>query len=395
MVTTRKQAKAMEAADSPDNLSKIPAPENSNLKPTPTGSSATPEEEPEVDKQDDDDGAEPPAKRVKLETPEEEIARKDAESPRLPGTMERGHVYFFYRPRVQTDEPSSLDDVKNLHMLLVPRPPKFSVADHTTHKDHQQMTVLTEGADAVPAAEPLDTSEKHYRLITIGKKTLPDPDARRGGRKESFWATVTAVGDDLDKLESGLGEKTYNTKTRGERHDPPGRLAARGCYAIVNNDAQKPSQETTYLGYSLSHPSPSDFGPVQEALGIHRASAFVLQVKNPEAPGGMTKNDIKYPPAVMEGVFGKGTRGREATGLRFAPCSKPQMLDYTGVELLLVAVRGGEQGLEESLGEGRGEALTDAGEQEEVLSVNEIFRELWGNSDDEGQIPEALNGEWI
>jgi hypothetical protein len=133
-----------------------------------------------------------------------------------PGTTERGHIYFFFRSRVETDAPSSLDDVKNLSMLLVPRPPKFSAEDDTqqSRDNSDEMELLTQGADAVPAAELLDTSGKHYRLITVGK-TLPDPDSRRGGRKEDFWATVTAVGDDLDALENRMGEQTYNTKTRG------------------------------------------------------------------------------------------------------------------------------------------------------------------------------------
>lgn len=127
----------------------------------------------------------------------------------------------------------------------------------------------------------------------------------------------------------------------------------------MNNEADKPSQETTYLGYSLSHPALSEFGPVQTALGIARAAAFVLQVKNPQAPAGdggaSTTKHVVYLPVIMEGMFGKGTRGRDATGLRFAPCARPEMLDYTGVELLLVAVRGNESGLEKSLGEGRGD----------------------------------------
>ncbi|KAJ7189068.1 hypothetical protein C8R46DRAFT_879053 [Mycena filopes] len=311
------------------------------------------------------------------------------------GTTERGHIYFFFRPRVETDAPEDLDDVKNLHMLLVPGPPKFSVDAPTDDRklgEDSEMEVLARGADAVPAAAELDSSGKHYRLVTLGKKTLPDPDTR-GGRKQTFWATVTAVGDDLDALERGMGEKTYETKTRGTRHDPPARLAARGCYALVNNDADKASQERTYLGYSLSHPAPdSDFGPVQTALGIARAAAFVLQVKNPQATGGLGTKDVRYPDAIMEGVFGRGTKGREPAGLKFAPCAKPTMLDYVGVELLLVAVRGGEAGLEESLGEGRGEALTEAGESDEVLSAEEIFRELWG---EQGEVPEALGGECI
>ncbi|KAJ6477063.1 hypothetical protein C8R45DRAFT_1008689 [Mycena sanguinolenta] len=394
MVTTRKQAQERDAANSPDNLATRPAPENSNLKPTsptpPTGEIH--DREPEDENSDE---SEPAKKKVKIETPAEEIARRDANSPRQPGTMERGHVYFFFRPRVQTDDPSSIDDVKNLHMLLVPRPPKFSAEDDTAETpEEDEMKVLEHGADAVPASAPFDMPKKHYRLITIGKKTLPDPESRHGGKKESFWATVTAVGDDLDTLEKGLGEHTYETKTRGTRHDPPARLVARGCYAIVNNDAEKPSQESTYLGYSLSHPAPDDFGPAHIELGIQRAGAFVLQVKNPEASEGLSTKRVVFPPAIMDGVFGKGTRGRDPNGLRFAPCAKPQMLDYTGVELLFIAVRGGESGLEETLGKGRGESLTEAGEMDEVLSVQEIFRELWGG-EDEQLLPEALNGEWI
>ncbi|KAF7350795.1 hypothetical protein MSAN_01641100 [Mycena sanguinolenta] len=330
MVTTRKQAQERDAANSPDNLTTRPAPENSNLKPTspspPHGDihDRTPEDE-------NSDESEPPKKKVKIETPEEEIARRDAKSPREPEDTST----FSSAPRVQTDDPSSIDDVKNLHMLLVPRPPKFSAEDDTAETPaDDEMKVLEAGADAVPASEPLDMPKKHYRLITIGKKTLPDPESHRGGRKETFWATVTAVGDDLDKLEKGLGEHTYETKTRGMRHDPPARLVARGCYAIVNNDAQKPSQESTYLGYSLSHPAPDDFGPAQTELGIHRAGAFVLQVKNPEASDSLSTKRVVFPPAIMDGVFGKGTRGRDPIGLRFAPCAKPQMLDYTGVELL-------------------------------------------------------------
>ena len=59
--------------------------------------------------------------------------------------------------------------------------------------------------------------KKHHRLISIGKKSLPSP--KRGGsghgRKEAFWATINAVGDDMEALNKGLDEKTYETKTMG------------------------------------------------------------------------------------------------------------------------------------------------------------------------------------
>jgi hypothetical protein len=84
-------------------------------------------------------------------------------------------------------------------MLLVPHPP---ASKSTT-----------------APAEAVETAKKHHRLISIGKKSLPDPNhgGSGHGRKDAFWATVTAVGDDMEALNKGLGEKTYETKTRGAR----------------------------------------------------------------------------------------------------------------------------------------------------------------------------------
>jgi hypothetical protein len=77
------------------------------------------------------------------------------------------------------------------------------------------MTLLDAGADAVPAAAKDGHAErKKFRLISVGKKKLPDPE--NGGRKDAFWATVTMVGQDLDRLETVLGSKEYKTKTRGK-----------------------------------------------------------------------------------------------------------------------------------------------------------------------------------
>lgn len=131
-----------------------------------------------------------------------------------PGVIERGHIYFFYRPKVEHEHVYSIDDVKNFHMLLVPRPPKFSVYGDqpTSTTEVEGMTVLSEGADVTPAPETLDQPKKHYRLLTLGKKRLPEAE----GGHEVFWATVTAVGDDLHNLERGFEGQTYETTTRGE-----------------------------------------------------------------------------------------------------------------------------------------------------------------------------------
>lgn len=307
------------------------------------------------------------------------------------GTIERGHIYFLYRPKVELEEAHNLDDVQRFQILLVPRPPEFAQPpenqnEKTEVTEEGELKLLSPGADAVPAAETTNVSKKPFRLIAVGKKCLPDPEAggggKGGGRKQIFWATITTVGDDLHKLEEGLGSKTYETKTRGRypvlpdhlnsltlntgtRHQGPARLAGRGAYAIVNADAEVPSERETHLGYHLSHPTPAEFGEVQKVLGIHTASSFVMQVKNPLAPNtggvrvGLPKSRrVDYPEHIMKEVFGSGetSKGqrRQSFGLRFAGVERTEMLDYEGVELLFIAARSGEEGLDTSLGEGRG-----------------------------------------
>lgn len=123
-------------------------------------------------------------------------------------------------------------------MLLIPRTPEFAAAAEKVQQstgikgkqdpemaEEAEMKMMESGADAIPAPAPApaNQSEVKYRLVTIGKKHLPDPEkigARGGARKEVFWATVTALGDNLEQLRSGLGPKTYETKTRGELVPP-------------------------------------------------------------------------------------------------------------------------------------------------------------------------------
>ncbi|KAH8099251.1 hypothetical protein BXZ70DRAFT_287370 [Cristinia sonorae] len=357
-----------------------------------------------------------PAKKVKKEGRATDDSGKDKQHQAAEhtqavqaGTVERGHIYFFYRPKVELEEVHSLGDVQRFHMLLVPRPPDFSVhseSDATQRaEDSDEMTLISEGADAIPAPPTRDIAQKPFRLIAIGKKSLPDPDAggggKGGGRKEIFWATISTVGDDLKKLEDGLCGKTYETKTRGTRHQGPARLAARGAYAIVNSQGKTPISWETHLGYHLSHPAPSDLGEVQEVLGIHIASSFVVQVKNPLAPntgparvGRSSSAKAEFPQEIMGEVFGKGGgKGRETYGLRFAPVERKEMLDYEGVELLFIAARSGEEGLESSLGEGRGHALKEAEDQDSDVSIAQVLKELAIDAEKIPALP--LKGVWV
>lgn len=204
----------------------------------------------------------------------------------------------------------------------------------------------------------------------------------------------------------------------GTRHQAGSRLAGRGAYAIVNDDPGVPSKRATHLGYVLSHPSePSD---VQRALGIQKAASFALQLRNPLAPatgaGGAAVglgrgSKAEYPERVMREVFGQGEKGTsKSTGLRFASIPTAGLLDYEGAELLFIASHGGEEGVEQSLGEGWGEgktyslvlsvevlkftlALQELEEKESKEPQEQVFKEL--ALDLEKFPAEPLEGEWI
>ncbi|KAF7768341.1 hypothetical protein Agabi119p4_7584 [Agaricus bisporus var. burnettii] len=387
-------------------------PKNSEIK-TEGEEKSTVHKKDEKGKEDEEAAEEPPSKRQR-------VGGRDVPDVYKQGVIERGHIYFFYRPRVQLEEAHSLDEVRNFHMLLIPRPPEFMTAAETAQgstgikgkadpekEEEAEMKVLEPGADAVPSSAPLEQAKQKYRLITIGKKRLPDPEkigARGGRHKEVFWGTVTAQGDNLDELRSVFGPKEYSTKTRGVRHEAACRLAGRGAYAIVNGAAPTPSKRVTHLGYHLSHPPPEEMGEVQSDLGIAIASSFVVQVKNPLAPATGPQaprgKGADYPERLMHDVFGSAeggdkepTRGREGYGLRFASCETIELMDFTHAQLLMIAAKPGEEGLEESLGEGRGEALSKLEEEESKESIQRVFQEL--GEEVKNRPAEALEGQWI
>ncbi|KAG2154622.1 hypothetical protein DEU56DRAFT_897708 [Suillus clintonianus] len=349
----------------------------------------------------------------KREAPELDIVEEtEAKKPKIeeevdtnkyaftPGVIERGHIYFFYRPKVQREEVHSINDVSKLHVLLVPSPSQLSVHGESGSKDvsgadADEMNLVAQGADAAPAPESTNKEKKYFRLIIVGKKKLPDPEHEKHA---PIWATVISVGDNLHDLEERLGERTYETKTRGTRHIGPVRLAGRGVYAIVNSQGNVPSRNATHLGYHLSHPT--ELGDVQKALGIHIASSFVIQVKNPkaEAPAGQRVGLPKsrraiYSEDIMKYVFGRGEKGRSSIGLRFTNCNCIELLGHEGAELLLIPARTGTEGNDQSLGDGRGEALEEVSRRESEEQVERIFKEL---AFDKDRFPaEPLKGEWI
>ena len=204
--------------------------------------------------------------------------------------LEEGDIFFPYRPTVEEDEPSGLDDVQRFYVVLRPQ------------------SGGSKGGD--PQGGKL-------RLLVMGRKRLPDVE-----RHERAWGFVETVASAAGAIEKELRETDYETKTRGKRRLPAARPAGEGVYAVTLEGGQM------HLSYSLELPEqPRE---VQQAFKIAPEASYALSIKNPEAGqpraaglGREAKAD--YPQELQE----------EFRGRRFAR-ENVRLLDYEGAEFILV-----------------------------------------------------------
>lgn len=226
--------------------------------------------------------------------------------------QESGHIYFFYRPRVQQEEAHGLEDVQRFHFVLSPR------------------------------------GKRVWRLLTVGRKRMPE--AEDGGEK--VWAFVDKVAHRPRDVEDELDRQSYGTKTRGERVRPEARPAGEGVYAIVHHG------DHTHLAYTLEFPK--ERGEVQQELNIEAEGSYIVTVKNPEAPSPPQAGLRAQQKAPLPEQLRERFRGR-----RFAELD-PDFLDHEGTELMIV---GATKTPEEELG------ITLEPEEEREADAA-IFRDL-------------------
>ncbi|RFA30533.1 hypothetical protein CAI21_05665 [Alkalilimnicola ehrlichii] len=222
--------------------------------------------------------------------------------------LEQGNVYFLYQPKVEHDEVHGLDDVERFHVVMKPQ------------------------------------GRRLYRLLTIGRKRLPDV-----GQHERNWGFVEQVSDSPVAIEQALRESHYQTKTRGRRQQPAARPAAEGVYALVGSD-----RETRFV-YALELPEKP--GEPQQAFNLAPDASFVISVKNPErSRSGRGRDKEADFPKVVKAQF---------AGRRFA-AAVPEMLNYEGAEIVLIGAHIGA----------RAEQEADLETASEQLQTADIVRDL-------------------
>lgn len=192
--------------------------------------------------------------------------------------LERGDLFFFYRPASEEAPPGGLLDVNRFHMVLRP-----------------------EGGETL-------------RSITVGKKKLPGDEG-----EDRNWGFVDGVFRKPENLRRELG----GTDDRGDRGRAAARPAGEGVYALIR------SGRRTVLAYALELPERP--GEVQEALNIAHEGRLILAVKNPEAnaPAGVGLDEGRRAdfPEDLKRRFGDR---------KWIGADPPELLDYEGAELVLI-----------------------------------------------------------
>ena len=227
--------------------------------------------------------------------------------------LERGDLYFFYRPKIEDQVARGPDDVSRLYLVMHPR------------------------------------RRRTFRLMIVGEKYLPAV----GSGDRRAWAFVEKVGLRPEEVEDELDPHDDLTQTRGERHVPAARPAGEGVYALSKHG------DHTHLAYALELPQRP--GDVQRALGIVDEGSYVISVKDPDAASpprvGLDPSRRARFPASLRARF---------DGHRFVPVDPPDFLDHEGAELLLI---GATKDVRAELG-------FDLHPAHESAASAEIFRQL-------------------
>jgi len=274
--------------------------------------------------------------------------------------VENGLIYFFYRPKVDVKESHAWQDVQRLYFLLAPS------------------TSLTD-----PRAGHEKTKK---RLFVMTSKRMPTSTHA----KSRHWAFVEAVSENMDDLHEILGMHTYSTKTRGERTLQSCRVCGEGVYQLLKHD----ECNATSLAYKLEVPHTPE--EPQKAFGITSEAAFIVMIKNPEAPSqgfrGLGASQKAHFPAELQKLFA----GKRVAQRKFMPLDPPSFLDYQHAEIIMM----GESLNLKHFGD-VGEHL----EQEELEDEKRAEKELHGDLTDkpyaelglskEEFSDKPLQGQWV
>ncbi|SOC53422.1 Protein of unknown function [Chromohalobacter canadensis] len=196
--------------------------------------------------------------------------------------VEKGDIYFFYRPKVNVEKVQGLDDVQRTYMVLAP-----------------------DDGDAA-------------RLFVVGKKRMPKIPQGKPQSTAREWMMNDMTGKPKE-IGKALAPLEYDTKTQGEQEQGEAIPVGEGRYAIFERN------NSTRLAYRLS--SPDKPGKAQRELGILAEASYIISVRNPELDvPGFPDSRPNYPKRLQEKFAEK----------RWIDIDDSKLLDYESAQFLLI-----------------------------------------------------------
>ncbi len=235
--------------------------------------------------------------------------------------IEQGDIFFFYRPKVDTEEVERIKDVQRFYMITSPEKRNKNI----------------------------------YRLFLIGQKQLPEIVEGRSTSKERNWALNVLTTSNSEDIRRELLAAEYTTETRGKRRIAAAVPVGEGKYCIVKHDNH------TELTYILELPKIP--GSTQREFEIRKEASYIISVKNPDVtiPGyaafSTEDKKPKYPKHIME----------EFGDRRWIDVEDPELLNYENTQVLLIGAR--KEDVEEELG-------IEIDEEKETERSAHMFKEL-------------------
>jgi hypothetical protein len=230
--------------------------------------------------------------------------------------IEQGDIFFFYRPKVGTEEVKGIKDVQRFYMIVLPE------------------------------------DNNKYRLFLIGQKQLPEIVEGKSTSEEKNWALNILTTSNPDDIHKELMPSEYTTETRGKRRLAAAAPVGEGKYTIVKHGNH------TELAYILELPEIP--GPTQREFEIKKEASYIISVKNPDVkvPGfAASEKNPEYPKALKEKFGDK----------RWINVDEPDLLNYENTQLLLIGAK--KKNIEEELG-------VDIDEEKETERSADLFKEL-------------------
>ena len=185
----------------------------------------------------------------------EESSQREESTPS--SILEKGIIYFFFRGRVNIDEPSEVNEIARSYMVLRPLPHGGKLGDGAIGDDGNN------------------------RLLALPKKVLPT------SHRDRFMVFVEKCKASMEDIKNTLQSSEYATKTAGTRHTPAATPVAEGVYSITTTGRE------SHLAYILT--IPSELSEVQKDIGLRERGSFVTSVRNPKYEGPANTNLPKGP----------------------------------------------------------------------------------------------------